>query len=87
MQAQAAAKKTKAAKKGGKKQEEAPAEEEEKKDEKVTAQSEDGDLNLNDPVDFGKALLREVPRPFTFGPIEFDSLNLSNEQMPFDYEA
>ncbi len=87
LMAAAAAKKAKAAKKGGKKQEEAPAEEEEKKDEKVTAQSEDGDLNLNDPTDFGKALLREVPRPFTFGPIEFSELNLAEDQMAFDVEG
>lgn len=77
--AAAAAKKTKAAKKGGKKQEEAPAEEEEKKEIPATTPSEDGDFDLNDPADFAKALSKECPRPFTFGPIEFDELNLTND--------
>ena len=41
--------------------------------------SEEGDLNLNDPVDFSKALHKECSRPFTFGPIEFSELNLTDE--------
>ena len=83
----AAAAKTKAKNaKKGKKAEEAPAEEEEKK-EAVTAQSEDGDLNLNDPVDFAKAISRECPRPFTFGPIEFGDLNLSHAEHPFNADG
>ena len=85
--AAAAAKKAKAAKKGGKKTEEAPAEEEDKKQVQVTAPSEDGDLNLNDPADFAKALTKEVPRPFTFGPIEFSELNLTESEMPFDADG
>ena len=40
-------------------------------------------MNLNDPVDFAKALAKEVPRPFTFGPIEFSELNLSESEKPF----
>lgn len=81
-----AAKKAKAQKKGAKKQEEAPAEEEEKKEIKATFESEDGDLDLNNPADFAKALTKEVPRPFTFGPIEFSELNLSEAEKPFDAE-
>lgn len=46
--------------------------------------SDDGDLNLNDPEDFAKALGKEVPRPFTFGPIEFSELNLTEQQKPFN---
>lgn len=38
---------------------------------------EDSELNLNDPDDFGKALCKEVPRPFTFGPVEYSELNLT----------
>lgn len=41
-------------------------------------------MNLNDPEDFAKALTREVPRPFTFGPIEFCDLNLTEDQKPFE---
>ena len=68
-----------AAAKGKRKQEEAPAEEEVKKEALVTLDSQDGDLNLNDPMDFAKALMRECARPFTFGPIEFSELNLTEE--------
>ena len=45
----------------------------------VTIGSDDGDLNLNDPLDFSKALVKECSRPFTFGPIEFSELNLTEE--------
>lgn len=82
--AAAAAKKAKAAKKGGKKQEDAAAEEENKQDLKLTTQSDDGDLNLNDPDDFAKALSKEAPRPFTFGPIEFSDLNEETATRAFD---
>ena len=71
--------KKQAAAKNRKKQEEAPPEEEVKKEVMVTLGSEDGDLNLNDPVDFSKALSKECARPFTFGPIEFSELNLTEE--------
>ena len=84
--AAAAAKKAKAAKKGGKKQEEAPAEEEAKGNKTMTAQSDDGDLNLNDPKDFAKALSKEAPRPFTFGPIELGDLNPETATKAFDDE-
>ena len=84
--AQLAAKQKGKAKKG-KKQEDAPAEEEEKKEEQKTLISEDADLNLNDPEDFSKALMKEVPRPFTFGSIEFNELNLTEDEKKFDSEA
>ena len=85
--AAAAAKKAKAAKgKGGKKADDPPPEEEEKKDAKITTQSDDGDLNLNDPDDFAKALSKECPRPFTFGPIEFGELNLTEAEKPFNID-
>ena len=71
--------KKQAAAKNRKKQEEAPPEEEVKKEVMVTLGSEEGDLNLNDPVDFAKALSKECARPFTFGPIEFSELNLTEE--------
>jgi len=29
----------------------------------------------------------KVVRPFIFGPVEFEGLDLSNEQFPFDYAA
>lgn len=83
----AAAAKTKAKQaKKGKKAEEAPAEEEHKK-EPMTAQSEDGDLNLNDPADFATAISKECPRPFTFGPIEFGELNIPQAEKAFDAEG
>lgn len=44
----------------------------------------DGDLNLNDPDDFAKALSKEVPRPFTFGPIKFEDLNAGKDDFDVD---
>ena len=83
--AAAAAKKAKAAKKGGKKQDDAPADDDHKTEVKMTTQSDDGaDLNLNDPADFAKALSRESPRPFTFGPIEFSELNEAAAEKAFE---
>ena len=73
-----AAKKSKAANKGKGKKEEAAPEEEEKKMPDVTIESEDGDFDLNNPQEFMKALAKECNRPFTFGPIEFNQLNLSD---------
>lgn len=29
----------------------------------------------------------KIPRPFIFGPVEFEGLNLTEEEAPFDYEA
>lgn len=49
----------------------------------MTTQSDDGDLNLNDPEDFAKALSKEAPRPFTFGPIEFSDLNPATAEKAF----
>ena len=43
-------------------------------------------MNLNDPEDFKKALTKECPRPFTFGPIEFDGLSLDPAEVKFDFE-
>jgi len=51
-----------------------------------TIESEDGDYDLNNPEDFAKALAKECPRPFTFGPIEFNDLNLNDKENPLDYE-
>ena len=80
-----AAKKSKAANKGkGKAKEEEPAEEEKKLPD-FTAESED-DYDLNKPEEFAKALAKECPRPFTFGPIEFNELNMTNDEKPFDFE-
>ena len=82
-----AAKKSKAANKGKGKKDEAPAaEEDDKKMPDVTIESEDGDFDLNNPQEFMKALAKECPRPFTFGPIEFNQLNMSDADQPFDYE-
>ena len=45
---------------------------------------EEAELDLTDPADFKKALRQRTPRPFTFGPIEFRHLNLSQDDNPFD---
>ena len=37
------------------------------------------ELDLTNPEDFEKALCERAPRRFTFGPIEFGDLGLSNE--------
>ena len=84
--AQAALKKQKAAKKKGAKADEAPPEEEAPKEVIATIESDDGDLNLNDPEDFKKALAKECPRSFTFGPIEFNDLSLDAEKFPLNFE-
>jgi len=81
-----AAKKSKAANKGKAKKDEPTAEEEEKRPIDITAESEEVDYDLNSPEDFAKALAKEFPRPFTFGPIEFNELNLTDEEKPFDFE-
>ena len=49
--------------------------------------SDDGDLDLNSPADFAKALSKECSRPFTFGPIEFSELNLTDGEKLFDIKA
>ena len=40
--------------------------------------------NLESPDQFGKALQQKISRPFIFGPVEFEGLNLSDEQLKFD---
>merc|ERR1719469_62156 len=66
------------------KKDDAIMEDEQKTTIRATEEDEVGDLNLNDPEDFAKALNKEVPRPFTFGPIEFGELDLSQERKAFD---
>lgn len=80
--AAAAAKKSKASKKGAKKDDGA-GEDDQKTTIRASEEEDEGELNLNDPDDFAKALAKEVPRPFTFGPIEFSELNLSEAQKSF----
>lgn len=40
--------------------------------------------NLELPDQFRKALQQKISRPFIFGPVEFEGLNLSDEQLQFD---
>lgn len=39
------------------------------------------------PASFERALKQKIARPFIFGPIEFDGLNLAEEEVPFDAES
>ena len=39
------------------------------------------------PASFEKALKAKFPRPFIFGPVEFEGLNLTEEEAPFEPEA
>lgn len=76
-------KKQKAKGKGakGKVQEETNEEvrrEEEKVEEEV--------YDLDDQASFTRALTNKLSRPFIVGPIQFEGLNLSEEQSTFDYE-
>ena len=81
----AAAKKAKGAKGKKKKGEEPPPEEEEVAPVQIEQEeAEEAELDLTDPAQFKKALRQRAPRPFTFGPIEFRHLNLTEEQNPFD---
>lgn len=45
---------------------------------------EEFDLHL--PASFERALKKKIPRPFVFGPVEFDNLNKTEEQLPFEPE-
>ena len=74
--------------KGKKGKEEAPKVEEEdvKHDVVKPAKEEKKDLDLTNPNDFSEALKEKAPRRFTFGPIDFSDLSLSEEQLPFDHE-
>ena len=81
--AAANAKKQKGNKK--KKNEEPPKEEEEVKEEKRAVVTPKRDLDLTDPEEFAEAIAEKWQRPFTFGPIEFSGLNVTDQ--PFDAEA
>ena len=39
------------------------------------------------PASFERALQARVPRPFIFGPVEFEGLDLTEEQQPFEPEG
>ena len=39
------------------------------------------------PASFERALKVKIPRPFIFGPVEFEGLNLTEEESPFDPEG
>jgi len=41
----------------------------------VKQKEEERELDLNDSQDFAKAISKQVPRAFTFGPIEFADLD------------
>jgi len=49
------------------------------------AKEESYDLFI--PASFERALKKKIPRPFIFGPVDFDNLNKTEEQMPFDAEV
>lgn len=86
-QAMEAAKKAKAkAKKKGKGAEEEPAEEVEQVH-RADASKGDEDFDLYAPASFERALRARVPRPFIFGPVEFEGLDLADDQQAFEPEA
>jgi hypothetical protein len=59
---------------------------EEKQDEEEKSKKEDDEVpDLFTPEGFQKALRKKVARPFIFGPVEFDGLDISNEEQPFDF--
>jgi hypothetical protein len=62
-------------------------EEEEKKELAKPAEAEPKELDLTNPAEFKDALVERAPRPFTFGPIEFNGLNLNDDQTPFDGDS
>ena len=41
--------------------------------------------DLTDMAQFKKCLGDKIKRPFVFGPVEFDDLDLKEEDAPFDY--
>jgi hypothetical protein len=86
-QAIEAAKKAKAkAKKKGKGAEEDPAEEVQEVA-RADAGKGDEDFDLYAPASFQRALRARVPRPFIFGPVEFEGLDLADDQQAFEPEA
>ena len=67
-----------------KKEEEDAAAEEEKKDATIGSKLEDREVDLTNPKQFAEELSRKIPRPFTFGPIEFTDLRMDNEGFEID---
>jgi hypothetical protein len=47
----------------------------------------DEDFDLTHPVSFQRALQARVTRPFIFGPVAFEGLDLAADDTPFDPEA
>ena len=84
-QAKKAAKQAKGGKKGAK----AAAEEEdpERTTSKLDHDMENEVYDPYLPASFEKALKQKITRPFIFGPVEFDGLNLTEEEAPFEPEA
>ena len=85
--AKKAAKQAKGAKKGAK-----AAAEEEPGDAERAASKLDGDdvdekFDPYIPASFERGLKAKIPRPFIFGPVEFEGLNLTEEEAAFDAEA
>ena len=78
-----AKKKTNTKGKKGKEEPQKDAEEESKTVAKI-AKKEQKELDLTNPKEFMVALQERAARPFTFGPIEFDGLNISDDILPFD---
>lgn len=54
---------------------------------KLEQPSEEQAVDPSGPDGFAKALKARIPRPFIFGPVEFEGLNLSEADAPFDFEA
>jgi hypothetical protein len=44
------------------------------------------DFDLFIPASFERALKKKIPRPFVFGPVEFDNLNKTEDQQAFEPE-
>lgn len=87
LQALEAAKKAKSkAKKKGKGAEEEHPEEVEQVARTEYAQKEE-DFDLFVPASFERALQSRVPRPFVFGPVEFEGLDLAEADVAFEPEA
>jgi uncharacterized ParB-like nuclease family protein len=72
----AAAKKKTTKKKGKKDDEDAPKEE--MKVEDILSERDNGEINYYNNMQFLRALKETVPRPFTFGPIRFDGLDVND---------
>lgn len=70
--------------KGKKGKEEEKVEEEVKVEVQKPVPVEERVLDLSIPEDFAIALQRRCPRPFTFGPVVFTNLNLSEDDYPFN---